>query len=223
VITRLVVDIETLALPFASFDASQQQYILKFASTDAERDEAILRLALSPFTARTIAIGMVNPDTGAGMVLYDGPGDAPAISEDGMTQFVPDTEHGMLEQFWETAARFTQVITFNGRSFDCPFLMVRSAILGVRMTRDLMGYRYASSAHCDLLEQLSFYGAARRFSLDFVCKAFGIVSPKEEGITGLDLGRLTEEGRHREIAEYCMRDVRATAELWRRWEQARPK
>jgi 3'-5' exonuclease len=74
-----------------------------------------------------------------------------------------------------------------------------------------------------MLEQLSFYGAARRFSLDFACKAFGIASPKEEGITGLDLGRLMEEGRHREIAEYCMRDVRATAEVWRRWESARPK
>lgn len=222
-ITRLVVDIETLALPFASFDATQQQYILKFATTEAEREEVLLRLALSPFTARTIAIGMLNPDTGAGMVLYDGPAPGSTLVADGVTHLVPCGEREMLERFWETAAHYTQIITFNGRSFDCPFLMVRSAILGVPVTRDLMGYRYATAAHCDLLEQLSFYGAARRFNLDFVCKAFGITSPKQDGITGVDLGRLTDEGRHREIAEYCMRDVRATAELWRRWESTRPK
>ena len=72
-------------------------------------------------------------------------------------------------------------------------------------------------------EQLTFYGvsgrkgAARRFKLDFYCKVFGIESPKSHGVTGMDVTRLLEEGRQREIAEYCLRDVRATAELYRIW------
>jgi hypothetical protein len=31
------------------------------------------------------------------------------------------------------------------------------------------------------------------------------------------VGDLLAEGRHREIAEYCLRDVRATVELYRIW------
>jgi hypothetical protein len=82
-----------------------------------------------------------------------------------------------------------------------------------------MPYRFDHSIHCDLLDQLTFYGAFRKFSLDFYCKSFGIDSPKSHGITGLDIGRLFEEKRFRQIAEYCFGDVKATAELFRRWEE----
>jgi predicted PolB exonuclease-like 3'-5' exonuclease len=96
--------------------------------------------------------------------------------------------------------------------------MVRSALLGVRPTRNLVPYRYSATDHCDLLDQLTFYGASRKFSLDFYCKGFGITSPKEGGVTGLDMGMFFEQKRFREIAEYCLGDVRATAELFRRWQ-----
>jgi predicted PolB exonuclease-like 3'-5' exonuclease len=95
--------------------------------------------------------------------------------------------------------------------------MLRSAIRGVKPSRNLMPYRYAANEHCDLLEQLTFYGASRKFNLDFYCKSFGIKSPKEEGISGMDVGNLFAEGRYREIATYCLGDVRATAELFHRW------
>jgi amidase len=55
------------------------------------------------------------------------------------------------------------------------------------------------------------------FNLDFYCKAFGIESPKSHGVSGLDVNRLLAEGRSREIAEYCLRDVRATLELYQIW------
>jgi hypothetical protein len=70
-----------------------------------------------------------------------------------------------------------------------------------------------------LLEQFTFYGALRKFNLDFYCKSFGIESPKTHGVTGLDMKQLTEEKRFREIAEYNLRDLYATAELFRRWEK----
>jgi 3'-5' exonuclease len=95
--------------------------------------------------------------------------------------------------------------------------MARSALLGVKPTRNLMGNRYAVGDHCDLLDQLTFYGALRKFSLDFYCKTFGIKSPKESGVTGLDMGRLFGEKKYRDIAEYCLGDVKATAELYRKW------
>jgi len=133
-------------------------------------------------------------------------------------EFVSASEKEMLEEFWKTITHFDQFITFNGRAFDCPFIMLRSAILGVKPTRNLLPYRYGHNEHCDLLEQLTFYNAFRKFNLDFYCKSFGIKSPKSEGITGLDLGPLFAAGRFREIAEYCFGDVKATADLFFRWQ-----
>jgi DNA polymerase elongation subunit (family B) len=215
---KVVFDIETLGFPLESFDEKQQEYLTKFAKTDEERTEAIQKLNLSPLTARIIAIGMINPDSNQGKVLYDAPQEEPWSSEDGMIQFVACDERGMIEEFWKTIMHYGQFITFNGRSFDCPFIMLRSAVLGIKATKNLMPYRYASNEHCDLMEQLTFYGAVRKFNLDFYCKTFNIKSPKDSGITGLDLGALHQERRFREIAEYCIGDVKATAELYHRWQ-----
>ena len=214
---RVVFDIETLGFPLDSFDEKQQEYLLKFAKTDEERVEAIQKLALTPLTGHIIAIGMLNPDSHHGKVWFESDKEEYHASEDGLVEFVSATEQHMLEGFWETISHFNQFVTFNGRSFDCPYIMLRSAVLGIKPTRNLLPYRYSFNEHCDLLEQLTFYNAFRKFNLDFYCKSFGIKSPKADGITGLDLGPLFEAGRFLEIAEYCIGDVRATAELYSRW------
>ena len=36
-------------------------------------------------------------------------------------------------------------------------------------------------------------------------------------VTGMDVPQMIAEGKYREIAEYCLRDVRATVELYRVW------
>jgi len=68
--SRVVIDIETLGSPIDSFDEVQQEYLLKFTETDLEREEAIQKLSLYPTTAQIIAIGMLNPDTNHGKVMF---------------------------------------------------------------------------------------------------------------------------------------------------------
>jgi DNA polymerase elongation subunit (family B) len=230
---KLVFDIETSALPLESFDESQQEYLLR----DAERmpDEAarqVRRLeirqqfSLWPLTARILCLAMVNAESTRGQVLF--------IAEDfeesepgGPIKFVPCVDEAeLLTSFWEAARHYSGIITFNGRGFDVPFLYLRSAVLNVPISRrDWLGYRYSTEPHCDLAEQLTFYGvsgrdgAARRFNLDFYCKSFGIDSPKSHGVTGMDVGQMMEQGRHREVAEYCLRDVQATLALYRMWKE----
>jgi len=216
-INKVVFDIETLGFPFDSFDNAQQEYLLKFARTDEEREEAIAKLSLTPYTARVLAIGMVNPDTRQGKVFFQGEGLAAEFVDDGLVQLIPCSEREILEHFWKSIIHYKQIVTFNGRGFDCPFVMARSALLSVKPSRNLMGNRYAVNDHCDLLDQLTFYGATRKFNLDFYCRAFGIPSPKEGGITGQDMARLYGEKRYREIAEYCLGDVKATAALYAQW------
>jgi len=214
---RVVFDIETLAFPLESFDKQQQEYLLKFAKTEEERAEAILKFSLTPFTACVLAIGMLNPDSNQGKVFYQAPKQEHTFSEDRLVEFVPCSETEMLDGFWQTIGHYSQYITFNGRSFDCPFLMLRSALLGIRPSKNLLPYRYSANEHCDLMDQLTFYGAFRKFNLDFYTKSFGIKSPKSNGITGLDLGPLYRAEKYHEIAEYCLGDVKATAELFQRW------
>jgi DNA polymerase elongation subunit (family B) len=215
---RVVIDIETLSFPFESFDEVQQEYLLKFAETEAEKEEAVQKLSLYPTTAQIIVIGMLNPDTNRAKVLFQTADGSSTDSQGEQAHFVTGSEKEILSQFWNDVTKYEQFITFNGRGFDCPFLLLRSAILGIKPTRTMMPYRFDHATHCDLLDQLTFYGAFRKFSLDFYCKSFGIESPKSHGITGLDLGRLFKEGRFQDIATYCLGDLVATAELFRRWE-----
>lgn len=215
--SSVIFDIETLGFPLDSFDEAEQEYLLKFADTEEKRETEIQKFALSALTGRIIAVAMINPETMGGKVFFQSDISEQYHSDDKKTEFISGDEKEILENFWRTIQHYDQFITFNGRGFDCPFLMLRSAIHSIRPTRNLVPYRYDPSIHCDLLDQLTFYGAIKKYNLDFYCKSFGIKSPKSEGITGLDLGGLFEERRYKEIAQYCLGDVVATTELFKRW------
>ena len=123
--------------------------------------------------------------------------------DDAPVKFIPCAdETELLTQFWDVAKHYDSVVTFNGRGFDVPFIYLRSALLNVPISKkNWLGYRYATEPHCDLAEQFTFYsvsgrdGAARRFNLDFYCKAFGIESPKSHGVTGMDVNDLMAGGQ----------------------------
>ncbi|MBX4211430.1 MAG: ribonuclease H-like domain-containing protein, partial [Candidatus Yanofskybacteria bacterium] len=141
------------------------------------------------------------------------------LSEEEGVQYFPATEKQILENFWEIMTHYNQIVTFNGRSFDCPFIMIRSAILKVKPTKNLMPNRYYDE-HIDLFDRLSFFGAVRRkMNLHMWCQAFGIKSPKAEGITGDDVKRLFTEGKYLEIAKYCYGDLLATQQLLAYWDK----
>ena len=230
----LVFDIETTALPLETFDETQQEYLFRELQKipdemerEARRAEIQRQFSLWPLTAQVVCIAMLNAESQRGQVIFTADDFEEDVAEAGPVEFMPCAdETELLSAFWDAAKHYHQVVTFNGRGFDVPFLYLRSAQLNVPISRkDWLGYRFATEPHCDLAEQLTFYGvsgrdgAAKRFNLDFYCKAFGIESPKSHGITGMDVGTLMAEGRHREIAEYCLRDVRATVELHRIWKE----
>lgn len=229
---KLVFDIETSAMPLEKFDEAQQEYLFRDLQRIPLEDERSTRRAeierqfnLWPLTARVVCVAMLNADTARGQVLFTADDHEEAAEEEASVEFVPCVDEAeLLTAFWDVARHYDSIITFNGRGFDVPFIYLRSALLNVNITRkDWLGYRYQCEPHCDLAEQLTFYGvsgregAARRFNLDFYCKAFGVESPKAHGVTGMDVNQLMAERRYREIAEYCLRDVRATVLLYQIW------
>jgi DNA polymerase elongation subunit (family B) len=218
--SRAILDIETVGVPFEELDAPAREYMLRRATTPDEEEEVKGSLGLYPLTGFVTAIGLFDPDTDEGAMYYQSPGTHPTLplEEDGIL-YETGTEEEILRKFWDYVKDLRSVITYNGRGFDCPYLLVRSAMHQIRPTRDLMPNRYSSNAHIDLMDRLSFFGSVRRnFSLDMWCRAFGIESPKET-VHGGEVSRLYAEGRHLDIARYCARDIRATAKLFRIWDE----
>jgi len=229
---KLVLDIETVGEDFDSLDKATQENLTRWIKKESESDseyqkdldELKNRLGFSPLTAEIVAIGVLDCEKDDGVVYFQAPGEKIKESKEENMTFKPCSEKEMLEKFWEGAKKYNYFITFNGRTFDIPFLMVRSAIHGIRPTKDLMRGRYLSqqnfdAVHIDLLDQLSFYGAMRRKgSLHLWSRAFGITSPKVSGVTGDDVGRLFAEKKFLELAKYNAGDLRATKELHEKWE-----
>lgn len=182
-------------------------------------DEAIRYLSLYPLTAKVVAIGMLNTATEHSMVLYEDSEELEWHSENNEVRYCSYSEKKMLEYFWEYAKKADAVITFNGRNFDIPFLMMRSAILKIKPTRNFIRKRYDNKSHIDLLDKFTQYGITKKFNLDFYCQSFGIESPKSHGVSGMDVKELYNAGKAKEIATYCGYDVRATYMLYKVWEE----
>src|SRR3990167_1179176 len=227
---KLVFDIETIGVDFDALDNTTQdvltRWIKKESAGETEYKEALRELkeglGFSPLTGEIVAIGVLDVDKNEGAFYFKAPGEnIKEFSEDNI-KFKQMTEKEMMENFWTGAKEYSEFITFNGRGFDAPFLMIRSAIYGIKPTKDLMEGRYLyqqrDCKHIDLLDQLTFYVATRRKgNLHLWSKAFDIKSPKEEGITGDDVGRLFKEKKFLDIAKYNVGDLRATKELYERW------
>jgi predicted PolB exonuclease-like 3'-5' exonuclease len=235
----LVFDIETIPLDWdSSFDDVQKEYLLRGTASDEERETRKGWGGLNPLTGQVVCIGTLIHETKRGSALFLHSEELEEVIEiDGQTlgfrAFTSET--ALLEHFWNGVAdRYRTFVTFNGRNFDCPFLMLRSAALGVRPSVNMMAGtkwdfrvggkdKYSGAEHVDLQDKLCFgagfdkAGATRKFNLDFYTKAFGIPSPKSEQIAGDKVPQFYREGHSREIAEYCMRDVVATSRLYDKW------
>lgn len=227
----LILDIETVGENFEELDKATQENLTRWIKKESDSDEEYKMaledlktgLGFSPLTGSVVAIGMLDYHKNEGAVYFQAPGaKQEEIKEDGIS-FKPMAEKEMLAKFWEVAQKYHVFVTFNGRAFDMPFLFVRSAVHGIRPSKDLMRGRYLyqhnpEALHIDLLEQLSFYGAVRRKgSLHLWARAFGIESPKAAGVTGDDVGPLFKKKKFLEIAKYNVGDLRATRALYEKW------
>lgn len=217
---KLVIDIETVGTPWDELDPYVREFLLRGVS-EGEVEEMRRAGGLSPFRGKIVTIGVINLDDGRTCALYEVPGQIDLrIEKSGARTYISGSEKQILEKFWEFFEPDSRFISFNGRQFDGPFLMIRSAMHGVRPARDLVGMRYELHPNCDLREVLSFYGTPNprqyRFNLDFACKAFGVATSKSEGHDGRDVEPMYRAARYREIADYCLDDVRATGELYQK-------
>ncbi len=228
----LVFDIETVGEDFDALDETSQDVLTRWIKKESESGEnyaaalADLKsgMGFSPLTGSIVAIGIRDVERQKGAVYFQAsPSGQEQGFEEGDCKFEVMGEPEMLRKFWEVVDKYDTFVTFNGRAFDVPFLMVRSAIHGIRPTKNLLANRYlnyhpSNARHIDLIDQLTFYGAMRkRGSLHLWCRAFGIESPKAQGVDGDDVKALFEHGKSADIARYNARDLKATTALYGRY------
>lgn len=229
--SKLIIDIETVGENFDEMDDTSKEVLthwIKNSSKDDEEYNGALSeiksgLGLSPLTGEIVAIGVLDYEKEQGVVYYQSPEVKASETKDGNFKFKPMMESEMLESFWQGIQNYDEIITFNGRAFDIPFIIARSAKWQVEITKDLMSNRYIESQkfgvkHIDLYDQLSYYGAVRRQGgLHMWCRLLGIKSPKIDGVKGDDVKMLFENQEYLKIAEYNTRDLIATKELYDYW------
>ena len=100
------------------------------------------------------------------------------------------------------------LVSKNGKRFDVPFLLSRSALIGGDCLNEV-GRAVLAYEHFDLQ-----YLTKKWMSLDDLARLFGC-TPKSG--TGLDAIRLWNEGRLEELVAYCAQDVETTEEVFLKW------
>lgn len=214
----LVFDIETVGELFSDLDDISRSYFERQASTPEDLPQVEASLALYPLTGQIVALAMMDADGSDGAVYYQNQNGPKTKSYHNEVVMFSGSEEQLLTYFWKQVERYDQIVSFNGRAFDGPFIMLRSAIHKIQVTRNLVGYRYSPQWHVDLADQMTFYDAwRRRLPLHIWCRAFGIASPKTGEVNGLLVPQLYREGHFEKIAEYCLADVLATRELFHYW------
>lgn len=113
----------------------------------------------------------------------------------------------------------TTIIGHNVCAFDLRFLMKRYVVNRIKphpiIHRAASAKPWESDKVFDTMIQWNGTGAKPGGSLEKLCKALGIESPKGD-ITGATVWDAVKAGRIDDVAAYCLRDVEATREAFNR-------
>lgn len=127
-------------------------------------------------------------------------------------------EQKLVNDFFRVIDRYTpQLVSWNGGGFDLPVLHYRALMHGVPAARywemgdedrDFKWNNYLSryhTRHLDLMDLLALYTGRANAPLDELAKLCGF--PGKLGVDGSQVWGLYQEGRLREIRDYCETDV----------------
>jgi len=140
-------------------------------------------------------------------------------------------EQAMVKNFLSFLDRHNpKLISFNGRSFDIPLLMIRAMKYGLTCNSyfevenrelgkskwDNYRYRFSDKFHVDLMDHISEFGASRGLKLGVLCSLVG--APGKYDVSGDQVFELFYDGEIEKIKEYCESDVLNTYWLFLKYE-----
>lgn len=201
--------------------------IIKFGNTkdpvkravkvQEKRDEQKNRMALDPHFGKITCLSFAFEKTLSGVSAIQA-----------TTAFTAD--HGeaeLLDWTWRQIKKAEQVITFNGTGFDIPFMMRRSALLRVPITKDFEINKHRTRlTHCvnhtDVMRLLhdTDVGEGRGSLLDiprtlsFYVKQFLDDDWPYAEIDQSNLGDLVHNGKQKMVKDLCEWNTSKTLELF---------
>lgn len=184
---------------------------------DAAAVEAWRKQSLDGGTAGEIVSIALCGDDGVGWVRCRAPGESEAALLESFGQQVQAMQDhaahtGPDGRTWPVGEPF--FIAHNA-PFDLGFLWRRCAVHGVRLPFTLPGpMARAGKDFADTMLVWAGYGG--RVSLDALCRALGITSPKDGGIDGAQVFDRWLAGDVAAIERYNLADAIAVCEVWHR-------
>ena len=204
---RVFCDVETLP--------PERELLARFPKVCGCGEEEYRKLALTGEYGRVLTIGVIVEVDG--QVTQSG-----CLGRDRETRLFHLEERRTLQAWWRLLRSFRPdsdlIVTFNGISFDLPFLYKRSVINRVQPTVNLSFARYRSRPIFDVMHEWNKWDPKKYISLDELARLLGLQSPKEDGMDGSRVYDRFCEGpqAHEDLAAYCMADVRVLRQCWYR-------
>lgn len=199
----IVIDIETCAAPDDVLALVKPEFLPaanlrdpeKIKASVAEKEAAWFdKLALDAKTGQVLAIGLL--DT--------------LEMEESPIRILTGPEKAIIAEFWAAWNDGPKIAGFCIKSFDLPFLVQRSWILGVPVPQDLLEGRYWNRRIVDLQEIWTCFGyRTEGQSLDSISKALGFGGKTGNG---KDFARLFFDDRKAAL-DYLSTDLELTAKL----------
>lgn len=176
------------------------------AGVEAEIDAAYRKTGLDGAFGQVCVIGWAIDDSAA-----------QTVSSASDEAFILREFAKCLETISQSDRFNTTVVGHNVSSFDLRFLVQRHWINSVRphhiITRAAQAKPWESDKVFDTMIQWA--GVGNRISLDKLCKALSIPTPKTD-LDGSRVWDAVKDGRLGDVAHYCARDIDATREVYKR-------
>ena len=168
-------------------------------------EEAIAKTGLDGAFGQVVCIGYDLHDSGNPDAVY-------GLDEvELLTRF-----NAALDAIPRNMHNATTVVGHNVSAFDLRFLWQRYVVNGIRPHAIINAAAQAKSWDAKIYDTMTqFAGFGNRISLDKLCMALSIPTPKGD-MDGSMVGQAVADGRLLDVVEYCKRDVKATREVYRR-------
>lgn len=205
----ITIDIETLptAEPIETLLMTEKE-----KNDEQKAQEAYRKTALNGDFGRILCIGYCDERP-------DGKRRMGFLGWDKENECLHTDEGLMLKQFWAMIQDFNprrdRLVGHNIFDFDLRFIIKRSIINRVRPTVELSFARYRSQPVFDTMCEWDCWNFSNRVSLDKLAFALSLPTSKSEEINGSQVFDLYQAGRHQEIRDYCLQDVRLTRQIYK--------
>jgi DNA polymerase elongation subunit (family B) len=200
---RIFLDIETLPPEICGHENCNNR--------DPCTDEEYRKLALRAESGRLLCIGVIVEE--GNNIIHQG-----VLGRDRATLRFHLDEERTLRSFWKLFNGFNAhrdlVIGYNIYDFDLAYIYKKSVVHQVKPAVQLSFARYRSQPIYDAMREWERW-SFNRISLADLAKTLNLKSSKGE----LDGSRVYDyfmRDRHVEIADYCLRDVILTREIYYR-------